>query len=180
MLDHNAPNFLFFLEYSFHFFCWRVCESFHCVCVYYRKERANVTILMGLIWLRFNLTVLKWRHFGHICSATLESYCCSNHCSKCTTAIQLFHTRNECHWFHLSDLCVKFYFHSCCTQSLCLLLTAEEMESVCLQLISWSVEVPILKALAMKDFSPKGLAASTGGHKCTSVIPFQSSTCAPV
>lgn len=95
MLDHNAPNFLFFLEYSFHFFCWRVCESFHCVCVYYRKERANVTILMGLIWLRFNLTVLKWRHFGHICSATLESYCCSNHCSKCTTAIQLFHTRKR-------------------------------------------------------------------------------------
>ena len=87
---------------------------------------------------------------------------------------------NECHWFHLSDLYVKFYFHFFYTQSLCLLLTADEMESVHLQLISWSVEVPILKALAMKDFSPKGLTASAGGPKCTSVIPFQSSTCAPV
>lgn len=48
----------------------------------------------------------------------------------------LLKSLQQVHNRHLSDLCVKFYFHSCCTQSLCLLLTAEEMESVCLQLIS--------------------------------------------
>lgn len=73
-----------------------MCELFHCVCAYYRNESANVTILMALLRSKFNLTVLTWRHFGHICSAILESYRRSNHCSKSTATFQLFHC--SCMW----------------------------------------------------------------------------------